>query len=408
MDIASKYSYISMTLLMTMFYLPIFPLGVLFSLIGFLLTYFIEKYNFTNGYKRPEMLNEKLGEFHFNFFISIIVSYGIGNYFFAKGLFLKDSWPIIIIIIFCILSIIPYTKPITYYFNSNKDFDVNSKPINDIYFSFFNDYQRQNPFTKKEGMYFYIHELKNKGYISKFIYDILIKNVEKINVMEIYYNTMMNPNLKEIQRSLTRVNNKKFSMMDLKKSITRIFNEKLKNANRKNNLEIIENYKTSDIETNSNSEQKEEGKNFKIDTINNINDNNDNYNINNNISNKNDSKDNNKIKNRRFTENKEAKKIIKLYDNNDIDNFCLTQVFKEKDLFLINQYKNPLLLSIGEGIKNLAFVDNNDFNEFKKKNNLSKIPSISEEENINSEENLLIGDKETEDYEEEKEDDKNF
>ena len=403
MDIASKYSYISMTLLMTMFYLPIFPLGVLISLIGFILTYFVEKYNFTNGYKRPEMLNEKLGEFHFNFFISIIVSYGIGNYFFTKGLFQKDFWPTIIIIIFCILSIIPYTKPITYYFNSNKDFDVNSKPINDIYFSFFNDYQRQNPFTKKEGMYFYIHELKNRGYISKFIYDILIKNVEKINVMEIYYNTTMNPNLKEIQRSLTRVNNKKFSMMDLKKSITRIFNEKIKNANRKQNLESGQNYKSSDIETEKDSEQKEE-KNSKIDDVNNINDYNDS-----NILNKYDSKDNHKINNRRYTENKETKKIHKLYDN-DIDNYCLTQVFKEKDLFLINQYKNPLLLSIGEGIKNLAFVDNNDFNEFNKKDNLSKIPSISEEENTNSEGNILVGDKELEeeDNEEEKDDDKNF
>ena len=70
MDIASKYSYISKTLLMTMFYLPIFPLGVLISLIGLIVAYFLEKFNFAHGYKRPEMLNEKLGEFHFNFFIS--------------------------------------------------------------------------------------------------------------------------------------------------------------------------------------------------------------------------------------------------------------------------------------------------------------------------------------------------
>ena len=342
------------------------------------------------------------------------MSYGIGNYFFTKGLLVKDSWPIIIIIIFVVLSIIPYTKPITYYFNSNKDFDVNSKPINDIYFSFFNDYQRQNPFTKKEGMYFYIHELKNKGYISKFIYDILIRNVEKINVMEIYYNTTMNPNLKEIQRSLTRVNNKKFSMMDLKKSITRIFNEKLKNANKKKIYELNENenenenYNSNDTEANSNNEKKEEETNSKINIVdNNINDYNDN--IINNTPNKNDSKDSNKIKNRRYTENKEIKKIHKLYDNdNDNDIFCLTQVFKEKDLFLINQYKNPLLLSIGEGIKNLAFVDNNDFNGFNKKENLSKIPSISEEENVSSDENLIEDKEPEEDIEEEKENDKNL
>ena len=36
MDIASKYSYLYKTILMTMFYLPKFPLGVLISLLGFL------------------------------------------------------------------------------------------------------------------------------------------------------------------------------------------------------------------------------------------------------------------------------------------------------------------------------------------------------------------------------------
>ena len=52
MDISSKYSYISKTLFITMFYLPIFPFGALISLIGFILAYFLEKYNFTHKYKR--------------------------------------------------------------------------------------------------------------------------------------------------------------------------------------------------------------------------------------------------------------------------------------------------------------------------------------------------------------------
>ena len=100
MDIASKYSYIFMTILMTMFYLPIFPLGVVISLLGFVLAYYSEKYNFTQGYKRPEMLNEQLGEFYFNFFICIMFSYSLGNFFFTKGLFTNDSWPIINICFF--------------------------------------------------------------------------------------------------------------------------------------------------------------------------------------------------------------------------------------------------------------------------------------------------------------------
>ena len=240
MDIASKYSYLYKTILMTMFYLPKFPLGVLISLLGLVFAYFLEKYNFTHSYKRPEMLNEKLGEFYFNFFICMSVSYSIGNYIFMKNILDDTTWPILNIICFGALSIIPYTKPITYYFKTSKDFDINSKPINDIYFSFYNDYQRQNPFTKKEGMYFYVNELKKRGYISKFIYDILIKNIEKINVMEIYYNTSKNPTLQEAQRSLIRrttINRNKnnFSMEDLKKSITRVFKERLKKTQTKEN-----------------------------------------------------------------------------------------------------------------------------------------------------------------------------
>ena len=45
MEIASKYSYITKTLLMSFLYMPIFPLGVLISLIGFIFGYFIEKFN---------------------------------------------------------------------------------------------------------------------------------------------------------------------------------------------------------------------------------------------------------------------------------------------------------------------------------------------------------------------------
>ena len=159
MDISSKYSYISKTLFMTMFYLPIFPFGVLISFIGLILAFFLEKYNFTHHYKRPEMLNEKLGEIYFNYFIFVIIFYSIGNYIFMNGLLEDDYWKIVNISLFCALTIIPYTKPITYYFNCNSNFNVESQSFSDIYFSFYNDYQRQNPFTKKEGLYFYITEL---------------------------------------------------------------------------------------------------------------------------------------------------------------------------------------------------------------------------------------------------------
>ena len=404
MEIASKYSYIFMTILMTMFYLPIFPLGVPITILGFIFAYFLEKFNFTHGYKRPEMLNEKLGEFHFDFFLIMMISYSIGDYVFTKGLFGEDTWPIINIVFFGILSIIPYTKPIAYYFNSSKIYtNINSIPIYEVYFSFYNDYQRQNPFTKKNGLYFYIKELKNRGYISKFMYDILIKNIEKINVMEIYYNTSKNYFLKEAQRTLTMINKKKFSMEDLKKSITRIFREKLKKSN--NTIEE-EKYDISQspgtdpkILEKINDDNKSESEKESNDgsSTNNIN-------IRNESNDSNDSKDNN-LNVRKYTQIKNPNNKYTLYNNN---NYCLTQAFTNKGSFLINQYQDPLLFSIGQSIKNIAFIDDyNDLKEFNKRTNLTKIPSLSEEENGSEENEVGVEVQENEVYEEEENEQEN-
>ena len=383
MQIASKYSYITKTVLMTMFYLPIFPLGVSVSLSGLIIAYFLEKYNFTHSYKRPEMLNEKLGEFYFNFFIYILLSFCFGNYFFMVGMFEKDSWRIINILFFAILSIIPYTKPIQYYFN-NKIFDIDSKPINEIYFSFCNDYQRQNPFTKKEGMYFYITELKNKGYVSKFIYDILLKNIEKINVMEIYYDTCMKPSLSQTQTALARVNNGG-SIEDLKRSIKRIGDEKekmgqivknrVKSDYQKNYALVRKSNLANDAKENNNEKKnEEENEENMVGSMKN------NSFIGNKAKNEKDDEpvaDNNRF--RRNTETpKYSNKLNKLYEN---DGFCLTEAFTNKDNFLINQYKNPLLLNIGLGIKNLAFVDgSNNFKSFSKKSNIKRVMTRMEKE----------------------------
>ena len=403
MDIASKYSYIFMTLLMTMFYLPIFPLGVAISLLGFVLAYFIEKYNFTHGYKRPEMLNEKLGEFYFNFFICIMVSYSLGNFFFINGLFDKDSWPLVNITFFGILSILPFTNPITYYFQKSKKFNINSKPIKDIYFKFFNDYQRQNPFTKKEGMYFYINELKKRGYVTNFIYDILIKNVEKINVMEIYYNSSLNPTLKEAQRNLIKMNKsaKKFSMDDLKKSITRIFREKVKNANKQN--EENTNFQKSsnndkNVGENNNNKYNKILRHESDNSLNSIMSQDSAESPSSSYGSSNSSLLDSSIDS--VDETKENKTLDQRKKKNQhiVNNkkkYCLTQAFNN-DSFLINQYKDPLLLSIGQGIKNIAYMDNKDYKRFKKeikhsKRASKKFEKIVEEKVINLSINEIWG-----------------
>ena len=388
MDIAGKYSYISKTLLMTMFYLPIFPLGVLISIFGLVFAYFVEKFNFTHGYKRPEMLNEKLGAFHYNFFICILVVYSFGNYIFTYQIDEKHKWPLINIIIFSILSILPYSKPISYYFHLTNDNDENLKPIKDIYFSFYNDYQRQNPFTKKDGMYFYINELKNRGYISKFLYDILIKNLERINVMEIYYKTSKNKNLSDIQRRITMAKKKQFSMEDLKASLRKKFNKKPQNdfnniSSNKNNL------------LNKEEQKKEE----------------------NNISNKNIQGENQIKNNESNTKDINALNIDKTLNKTESSdseqlkyNYSLSD-FTNKEDFLINQYNNPLLLSIGQGIKNIIFMDDNKSNPrgsltSNTNSDFDRLSAIREQENDSEENELYSPTNPTNDKQKEEEEEK--
>ena len=344
MDISSKYSYISKTLFMTVFYLPIFPLGVLISLIGLILAYFLEKYNFTHHYKRPEMLNEKMGEIHFNFFISVQIVYSIGNYIFIKDLLENDYWKVVNIALFCIFSIIPYTKPITLYFNCSKDFNIESQTYNELYFSFYNDYQRQNPFTKKQGLYFYINELKNKGYVSNYLYEIMEKNIERLNIMSIYHNAYFNRNIRE-SRTILNKNNRRYSIKELKKNLKKMILEK---ENK------IKSFNDSIINTNK--------------------------------KNKNDYE--NRLSGEEIFQNNKLKSINNLSDKHEIKD----KIYLEQDKTLSNKiinninnasalnYRIPILVNIGLEIDNLASVDFSE-NTNGEDVNYNKKYSIIEEEN---------------------------
>ena len=84
MKISYKYSYIAKTLLLSLFYIPIFPFGIIISLIGFILAYYLELFNFTHLYKRPEMINEKICLFYFEYFIINIFIFLLGTFIFLK------------------------------------------------------------------------------------------------------------------------------------------------------------------------------------------------------------------------------------------------------------------------------------------------------------------------------------
>ena len=207
MCISYRYSEICQTLLMTFFYMPIFPFGAVISTIGLIITYFCQKLYFIHFYKRPEMLNESICKFYLEYFIFDLLIYAIGDYTFTKDIYDDKKWRLFNLIVFIIMSIIPYNKLVLLYLDTKKIFQIDSSiPISKVYFSFFNDYERQNPMTKKEGLLKYINTLREKKLISEKVKKIAAENVENINIMEVYYKSSLRHSI--FKSNLAFVNNK--------------------------------------------------------------------------------------------------------------------------------------------------------------------------------------------------------
>ena len=151
MNVELKYSYIFKTLLMSFLYIPIFPLGVLISLVGFILGYWLEKFNFANMYKRPEMLNRQIAEFYVKNFIVLLFVYGIGDYIFLSDAYDTRIWSLLNIILFGILIIIPYHQVLSIDSLEIEESSIHNKKYDEAYVGFYIDYERANPMTQKEG-----------------------------------------------------------------------------------------------------------------------------------------------------------------------------------------------------------------------------------------------------------------
>ena len=111
----------------------------------------------------------------------------IGDYVFLHNAFDTNVWTLINIILFGVLIIVPYTKFINCNFVDSETTGFKYKPLNDIYFTFYTDYQRENPLTKKLGMETYLNALKKEGYLTDNAYNLGMENIEKLNLMEMYY-----------------------------------------------------------------------------------------------------------------------------------------------------------------------------------------------------------------------------
>ena len=157
MNIAAKYSYLVKTVLMSFYFAPVFPLGFRISLIGFIFAYWLEKFNFSKMYKKPEKLDKQIAEYYIIYFFLTFYVFGIGGFLFLLevfGLFdfeYGDIWITIIIIISNILLFIPFHLCFKKDFIKLKESEIHKKTYDDMYLYFFNDYERANPMTRIEG-----------------------------------------------------------------------------------------------------------------------------------------------------------------------------------------------------------------------------------------------------------------
>ena len=198
MNVAAKYSYIGKTLLMSFLYVPIFPLGLGISLLGFILGYWLEKYNFANMYKKPEMLNRQIVEFYSNYFVLIFFVYGIGDYVFLHDVYEKKTWSLVNIIVFGVLIILPYHQILSIDYLKFEESQIHEKEYNDKYVDFLMDYERANPMTKKEGEIRYLEHLEKKHKINRKELEKRKKIIKEENPMKNYTNQIINQNLKGI------------------------------------------------------------------------------------------------------------------------------------------------------------------------------------------------------------------
>ena len=246
MSISYKYSYLAKTLLMTFLYIPIFPLGIIISLVGFILGYLLEKFNYAHMYKRPEMLNHKLCVFYVNHLDVIFFVYAIGDYIFMYDAYKNEIIPLVKIIIFGIITIIPYSKFLKRNYIGMLESDISKKEYKDKYFTFSMDYERANPISRKKGTKHYLEKMLNIGKINRNKYLELIREIDSLNLMELYYKTRTNKYLFDVQKGFAKAMGRKF--LNLKINLDKK-NDAEKNKDKKDDRYILKrkNNKNLDI-----------------------------------------------------------------------------------------------------------------------------------------------------------------
>ena len=173
MNVPAKYSYLVKTIFLSFFYAPVFPLGFCISLIGLIFGYWLEKFNFSKMYKKPEKLDKQITEYYVIFFFLNFFGFAIGSFYFLSVDIIdfasadNDKLIMVILIISYILLVIPFHLCFQKDYFKFKESKIHKKTYDDMYLNFIIDYERANPMTRIEGEMRYLDKLEEKNKINK-------------------------------------------------------------------------------------------------------------------------------------------------------------------------------------------------------------------------------------------------
>ena len=196
MNLPYKYSYLGKTFLMTIFFLPLLPIGAIISLVGVILLYFIEKYNTISFYKIPAKINSTITLGHLESFKVFILVYAISIYVFQRDVYnTYFNFSLFSLIFFAAISILPFSKLFEIDFiQFNQEYHYEEE-----YLDFFSNYDTLNPVTKRKGKLNYLNKLKKKNIIKLKDY-IAVKekiiNGEFVYIFELYRQRVVKKNNK--------------------------------------------------------------------------------------------------------------------------------------------------------------------------------------------------------------------
>ena len=189
MDICFKYSYVCNAILIPLFYMSIFPIGMLFGFLGLLFAY-ISEFFYVGLYKRPEILNSKLCIFYVSYFKWAIFIFALGNYLFLSPLNKNQrlNWAFINLIVFFIIALIPYHS-VKVNALGVTEADTKEDTYKDSWIFFSTDYEKLSPFTRKNAYINYFRRLIKEKIVDETEGNRIINNLENTNEIAGYIKT---------------------------------------------------------------------------------------------------------------------------------------------------------------------------------------------------------------------------